>query len=661
MKKTLLVFLTVQFLLYNAFGQNENSPGIYIPGIKTLKKSAVIPQVPDSNPKASTSGTIVLSFEGLNDMDPINEFYNGGTSGSGNTGTDYGISFTADALAIIDADDGGSGNFANEPSPSTIMFFVNSDPILNLPAGFTTGFSFYYCSAANGVVEIYDDLNGTGNLIGSYTFASNNGIGAGDPTGDFANWEPVGVPFNGVGKSIIFEGVANQCGFDDITFGSISPGQPTCPDIVADNDPGTCGAVVTYDAPAPGGAIVTQVDNSGLTSGDLFPVGETVQEYELDFGEGGKDTCSFTVTVNDVEPPVPTCPANITTGNDPGEDGALVWYASTQNFTGPFAPENWDLVTNGGNGYIDLSGAPTQITLWGSNDSGASSPDTEYKITIPTDGTMSFDWDYLTFDVDGPSYDPFGYSINGVFTQLTADNGSDTQNGSISIPLNQGDVFAFVVQTTDDGMGPGTSTMVSFSFDGGNVDISDNCPGATIEADHENGSFFPFGETVVILTATDASGNMATCSFTVTVVDIDPPVAVANPIEVVLDETGKYTLTPEDLEEMAQGSTDNFTASGDLKLSAYPKIFVCDNVGETMHVRLTVEDENGNTDWQWTTVTVLDTLPPAALCQDIEVYLDENGEASITPEDVAVSGEDGSYDACGIVSLELDKETFGCA
>ncbi|RIH66070.1 HYR domain-containing protein [Mariniphaga sediminis] len=433
-----------------------------------------------------------------------------------------------------------------------------------------------------------------------------------------------------------------------------------CPDIVADNDPGTCGAVVTYDAPAPGGAIVTQVDNSGLTSGDLFPIGETVQEYELDFGPEGKDTCSFTVTVNDAELPVPTCPANVTTGNDPGEDGALVWYASTQNFTGPFAPENWDLVTNGGNGHIDLSGAPTQITLWGSDGSGASSPDTEYKITIPSDGMMSFDWDYYTYDW-GPNYDPFGYSINGVFTQLTDNSGSGTQNGSISIPLNQGDVFAFVVQTTDDAVGPGTSTMVSFSFDSNNIDVSDNCPGATIEADHENGSFFPFGETVVTLTATDASGNMATCSFTVTVVDIDPPVAVANPIEVVLDETGKYTLTPEDLEEMAQGSTDNYTASGDLKLSAYPKMFVCDNVGETMHVRLTVEDENGNTDWQWTTVTVIDTLPPVALCQDIEVYLDENGEASITPEDVAVSGEDGSYDACGIVSLELDKETFGCA
>ncbi|RIH66069.1 HYR domain-containing protein [Mariniphaga sediminis] len=190
---------------------------------------------------------------------------------------------------------------------------------------------------------------------------------------------------------------------------------------------------------------------------------------------------------------------------------------------------------------------------------------------------------------------------------------------------------------------------------------SDNCGIASMELNQYDFDYNHIGEQQVTLTVTDEAGNSSFCTSIVMIADSIAPVAVANPIEVILDETGRYVLNQEDLEEMAAGTSDNATPFENIKLTAYPKIFVCDNVGETMHVRLTVEDESGNIDRQWTTVTVLDTLPPAALCQDIEVYLDENGEASITPEDVAVSGEDGSYDACGIVSLELDKQTFGCA
>jgi len=49
----------------------------------------------------------------------------------------------------------------------------------------------------------------------------------GDPSGSFCNWTPVGVSFAGTARSIDFGGTANFTGFDDITFGSASPGQPT--------------------------------------------------------------------------------------------------------------------------------------------------------------------------------------------------------------------------------------------------------------------------------------------------------------------------------------------------------------------------------------------------------------------------------------------------
>src|SRR5690606_3728439 len=62
----------------------------------------------------------------------------------------------------------------------------------------------------------------------------------------------------------------------------------------------------------------------------------------------------------------------------------------------------------------------------------------------------------------------------------------------------------------------------------GNTGIvaSDNCPGTQVEASISSGSFFPIGTTPVTLTATDAAGNIASCTFNVTVNDTEAPVAV---------------------------------------------------------------------------------------------------------------------------------------
>jgi HYR domain/Secretion system C-terminal sorting domain len=57
------------------------------------------------------------------------------------------------------------------------------------------------------------------------------------------------------------------------------------------------------------------------------------------------------------------------------------------------------------------------------------------------------------------------------------------------------------------------------------VGVSDNC-GTTLTqmGGLPSGSLFPVGTTVNTFKVTDPSGNMATCSFTVTVMDTEPPV-----------------------------------------------------------------------------------------------------------------------------------------
>ena len=49
--------------------------------------------------------------------------------------------------------------------------------------------------------------------------------------------------------------------------------------------------------------------------------------------------------------------------------------------------------------------------------------------------------------------------------------------------------------------------------------IADNCPGAQLTSNHNSGDRFPVGPTPVTYTATDASGNTSTSSFTITVTD----------------------------------------------------------------------------------------------------------------------------------------------
>jgi hypothetical protein len=171
---------------------------------------------------------VVLDFEGVGNVAAVNNFYNGGTDSLGNSGTNYGIGFSSTSLGIIDADAGGTGNFANEPSPSTVLFFLSGGAAtMNVAAGFTTGFSFFYAgnSTQAGSVTVYDGLNATGNILATLVLTPNGGNCAGDPNGSpFCRFDPFGVAFAGTAMSVDFGGVANQIAFDNITLGAAIPG-----------------------------------------------------------------------------------------------------------------------------------------------------------------------------------------------------------------------------------------------------------------------------------------------------------------------------------------------------------------------------------------------------------------------------------------------------
>jgi len=173
----------------------------------------------------ASADVVTIDFEGIADSTEVGDYYNGAAGG----GTNYGVVFSAGSTALIDEDSGGNGDFANEPSQNTVMIFLGANSaILNIAAGFTGGFSFFYSSSVETDVSVYDDVDGTGNLLGTIRLiAQGNDNCLGDPNGFFCNWTAAGVNFAGLAKSINFGGAANQSGFDNITFGSAVPGCTT--------------------------------------------------------------------------------------------------------------------------------------------------------------------------------------------------------------------------------------------------------------------------------------------------------------------------------------------------------------------------------------------------------------------------------------------------
>jgi hypothetical protein len=169
---------------------------------------------------------IVLTFEGLGNNESIGNFYNGGLGGNGSgPGPNYGVTFSDNALASIDSDAGGTGNFGGEPSPSTTMYFLSGTAaVMNYAAGFDTGFSLFYSAISQaGLVSVYDGIGATGALLASLALPLTPSNGAPDPNGLFSPLVPVGITFNGIARSVLFGGVQDQIGFDNITLGSMTP------------------------------------------------------------------------------------------------------------------------------------------------------------------------------------------------------------------------------------------------------------------------------------------------------------------------------------------------------------------------------------------------------------------------------------------------------
>ena len=164
---------------------------------------------------------------------------------------------------------------------------------------------------------------------------------------------------------------------------------------------------------------------------------------------------------------------------------------------------------------------------------------------------------------------------------------------------------------------------------------------------------------VVTLMVTDVYGLQNTCQATINLTENVAPVAqCAAGVTVVLDSTGNASLQASLLDN---GSTDNcsqltYTVNGNPNWSCS-----CANVGITNSLVLTVTDASNNMANCMTQVQVLDQHPPTVICKNVVIYINGNGNASVSADDF----DDGSYDNCQVSSKAFSDgsyiKNFTCA
>ena len=158
------------------------------------------------------------------------------------------------------------------------------------------------------------------------------------------------------------------------------------------------------------------------------------------------------------------------------------------------------------------------------------------------------------------------------------------------------------------------------------------------------------GVNTVFYSVTDASGNFTIVPFTVTVVDDVPPSVITQSQTVYLDQTGSATISVSDVNN---GSTDSCGLSS---LSLSKTTFNCQNLGSNV-VFLRAEDQQGNLDSASAIITVVDTIAPIAVAQNLTRYISATGSLTINPAEV----DNGSSDNCSIQSISLNSTSFSCA
>jgi gliding motility-associated-like protein len=212
-----------------------------------------------------------------------------------------------------------------------------------------------------------------------------------------------------------------------------------CPsNITVSNAPGECESQASWTVP-------TYTDNCGAVmsfshepNSDFFPVGTTTVTYTVTDGSGNQSFCTFTVTVNDTENPVITCPSQIETCNP------------VVTFNAPTVSDNCGVDMTS----LTLSGLPSGSTF------PVDTTTNTFEITDIHGNVSTCSFDIIVFPVPAITLISEDVTCNGL------------NNGSIDATITVGTApYAYDWsnnEATEDitGLAPGTYTLDVIDYNG---------------------------------------------------------------------------------------------------------------------------------------------------------------------------------------------------
>jgi len=348
---------------------------------------------------------------------------------------------------------------------------------------------------------------------------------------------------------------------DDCTLNDPAPLFVTCPsDINSNNDAGTCGAIINWVNPtASDNCPITPIQTVGPVNGAVFPVGTSTVTYEATDISGGTATCSFDITVSDNEAPTITCVGPQSRNTDFGVCTYTVVGTEFDNLT---EGDNCAFtVTNNINGTAILAGEVLII------------------------GVTNVVWTIT--------------DANGLFSTCNLNiTVSDNESPNITCSANQ-TIFANVICQAF------VPNLVGLTT------ATDNCNASgsmTITQSPLAGSVIGIGTTTVTLSVSDASGNSATCTTDIIVVDnTNPIITFCPPNQTLFADASCQTAVPNLV--VLTTATDNCSVGGAISITQSPVAGSTIGIGTTT-VTITVADAAGNSTTCTADIIVEDTTAP---------------------------------------------------